>query len=45
MEPTEINKKKSTPYDEINMTATRVVPEGFTHYDKVVIKEGSLTIE
>lgn len=42
-EPDPIKKTKSKDYDPIMAGPVRAVPEGFTIYDKVVVKQGSLT--
>lgn len=42
-EPDEIKKVKSKDYDPIMGGAVVAIPEGFTIYDKVTIKEGPLT--
>lgn len=44
-EPDEIKKIKSKDYDPIMGGAVKALPEGYTIYDKTVIKEGSLTFE
>ena len=44
-EPTEVNKITSKEYDPISMCATKTVPEDFTIFDKIVINEGSLTVQ
>ena len=42
-EPDPIKKTKSKDYDPIMAGPVKAVPEGFTIYDKVVVKKGSLT--
>lgn len=44
-EPDEVKKTKTIDYDPVSMGPVKAIPEGFTIYDKIVIKEGSLTIE
>ena len=44
-EPTEVNKIKGKEYDPISMCATKTVPDDFTIYDKIVIDQGSLTLQ
>lgn len=44
-EPSEVLKKKSGDYDPIMMSKTTCIPEDYTCYDKVVINEGSLTLQ
>jgi len=44
-EPDNIKKNKSKDYDPIMCGPVKAVPEGFTIYDKFVVKEGSLTIQ
>lgn len=44
-EPDPIKRTKSKEYDEILMGPVKAVPEGYTIYDKVTIKKGSLTFQ
>lgn len=44
-EPDPIKKTKSKEYDPIMCGPIKAVPEGFTIYDKVTVKQGSLTFE
>ena len=44
-EPDPIKRTKSKEYDEILMGPVKAVPEGYTIYDKVTIKQGSLTFQ
>lgn len=43
-EPDEVKKNKSKDYDPILMGPVRMLPEDYTIYDKVVVKEGSLLL-
>jgi ubiquitin-activating enzyme E1 len=42
-EPSEILRTKSKKLDVIMNAPIKAIPEGFTNYDKIIIKEGSLT--
>ena len=42
-EPDPIKKTKSKDYDPIMAGPIKAIPEGFTIYDKVTIKQGSMT--
>lgn len=44
-EPDNIKKTKSKEYDPIMCGPIKAIPEGFTIYDKIEIKEGSLTLK
>ena len=44
-EPDPIKRIKSKEYDEILMGPVKAVPEGYTIYDKITIKKGSLTFQ
>lgn len=43
IEPEAVKTKKSSEFDPQFFGPVKAIPEGFTIYDKVVIKEGSLT--
>ena len=43
-EPTEVNKTKTKDFDPILGCKVKAIPEGFTIYDKIVIK-GPMTIQ
>ena len=42
-EPAEPKKTKSVAYDAVAMGPVKAVPEGFTRWDKFVVREGNLT--
>ena len=42
-EPDPIKTIKSKDYDEVALGPTKAIPEGFSIYDKVTVKQGSLT--
>ena len=42
-EPSSILKTKSKALDVILNCSVKAIPEGFTNYDKITIKQGSLT--
>ena len=44
-EPDEVKKNKSKEYDPIMCGPIKCIPEGYTIYDKVVVKQGSLTFQ
>lgn len=44
-EPTEVNKIVGKDFDPISLCATKTVPGDFTIWDKIEIKEGSLTVQ
>ena len=44
-EPDPVKKNKSKDYDPVMCGPIKCIPEDYTIYDKVVIKEGSLTFQ
>jgi ubiquitin-activating enzyme E1 len=42
-EPSQIHKKKSKAFDVVMNCPIKAIPEGFTNYDKIIIKQGSMT--
>jgi len=44
-EPDPVKKNKSKDFDPIMCGPVRCIPEDYTIYDKVVVKEGSLTLQ
>lgn len=44
-EPDDVKKNKSKEFDPIMCGPITCLPEGYTCYDKVVIDEGSLTLQ
>jgi len=44
-QPDDIIKNKSKEFDPIMCGPVTMIPEGYTNYDKIVLKEGSLTFQ
>jgi len=44
-QPDDIIKNKSKEFDPIMCGPITCVPEGYTNYDKVILKEGSMTFQ
>jgi ubiquitin-activating enzyme E1 len=44
-EPDNIKKTKSKDYDPIMCGPIKAIPEGFTIYDKIVVNQGSITLQ
>lgn len=43
-EPDPVKKKKDVEFDVVSQGPIKAIPEGFTIYDKITIKQGSLTV-
>merc|ERR1719464_1812880 len=44
-QPDDIKRNKSVEFDPIMCGPVTMLPEGFTNYDRVVVREGSMTFQ